>query len=290
MALTLAQRNQLRKRAAAEAALTAPAALMDGLNSYELMLAKLQQDQLRLKQVQSQQQKAVVKAQLLPEYVPYVQGVLAAGQGAQDDVLVTIMVWRFDAADFAGGLDIAEYVLRHNLQTPNRFNRTTGCLVAEEVAHAALTTQKAGEVFDHETLVRTFVLTAKQDMPDEARAKLTLALGRSTLAGLSDETPGKPGQVQAGIDLLKEAIKQHDSCGGKKDLERAERLLKKHAAPTVAPATLEASATPASPATQENQEPPVAPATPETKKPPVARKPGTSRKPKSPRKARNPAS
>ncbi|WP_454838739.1 phage terminase small subunit [Pseudomonas hormoni] len=231
MALTLAQSTQLRKRAAQEAARTAPAALMDGLTSYELMLAKLQQDQLRLKQVQSQQNKAKVKAELLPEYVPYIDGILAAGQGAQDDVLVTVMVWRFDAGDYAGGLDIAEYVIRHNLQTPNRFNRTTGCLVAEEVAEAALTDQKAGSVFPHDILTRTAVLTAEQDMPDEARAKLTLALGRSTLVGLDENNPGQPGQIQAGIDLLKTAIQQHNSCGGKKDLERAERLLKKHAGP-----------------------------------------------------------
>lgn len=231
MALTLAQRTQLRKRAAQEAARTAPAALMDGLTSYELMLAKLQQDQLRLKQVQSQRDKAKLKAELLPDYVPYVDGVLSGGQGAQDDVLVTVMVWRFDAGDYVGGLDIAEYVLRHNLQTPNRFNRTTGCLVAEEVAEAALTAQKASSVFPHDILTRTAVLTAEQDMPDEARAKLTLALGRSTLAGLDENNPGQPGQIQAGIDLLKSAIQQHNSCGGKKDLERAERLLKKHAGP-----------------------------------------------------------
>jgi hypothetical protein len=80
MALTLAQRTQLRKRAAQEAARTAPAALMDGLTSYELMLAKLQQDQLRLKQVQSQRDKAKLKAELLPDYVPYVDGVLSAAK------------------------------------------------------------------------------------------------------------------------------------------------------------------------------------------------------------------
>nr|WP_239691087.1 phage terminase small subunit [Pseudomonas sp. NFPP07] len=56
------------------------------------MLAKLQQDQFRLKQVQSTQRKAVVKATMLGEYVPYIEGVLSAGQGAQDDVLGTIMV------------------------------------------------------------------------------------------------------------------------------------------------------------------------------------------------------
>ncbi|HCW0661355.1 TPA: terminase, partial [Pseudomonas aeruginosa] len=41
------------------------------------------------------------------------------------------------------------------------------------------------------------------------------------------ESPGQPGQVQAGIDLLKRAIQLHDKCGGKKDLEAAERLQKK---------------------------------------------------------------
>mgnify|MGYP001117230537 CR=1 FL=1 len=57
MGLTLSQQNQLRKRAAKEAASAAPAALMEGLNQYELMLAKLQQDQLRLRQIQSIQSK-----------------------------------------------------------------------------------------------------------------------------------------------------------------------------------------------------------------------------------------
>lgn len=229
MALTLAQRNQLRKRAAQEAAAAAPAALMEGATGYEVMLAKLQQDQFRLKQVQSQEGKAKLKAEILPEYVPYVDGVLSAGQGAQDDVLTTLMVWRFDAGDFTGGLQVAEYVLRHGLLMPDRFNRTTGCLVAEEVATAALKAQKAGNTFPLEILTATAVLTEGQDMPDEARAKLILALGRATVEGISDDKPGQPGQLQAGIDLLKRAIELHSSCGGKKDLERAERLFKKHA-------------------------------------------------------------
>lgn len=231
MTLTLAQRTQLRKRAAAEAAAVAPLALMEGATHYEVMLAKLQQDQFRLKQVQSTQRKAVVKASMLGEYVPYVEGVLSAGQGAQDDVLVTIMIWRLDAGDFAGGLDIAAYVLEHGLKTPDRFTRTTGCLVVEEVAEAALNAQKAGDSFPREILTRTALLTEDQDMPDEVRAKLMLALGRATLADLTEEEPGQPGEIQAGIDLLKRAIQLNNNCGGKKDLERAERLLKKHAGP-----------------------------------------------------------
>jgi len=69
-------------------------------------------------------------------------------------------------------------------------------------------------------------------MPDEARAKLYLATGRAMLAGIDADEPGQPGQIQAGIDLLKRAIDLHSSCGGKKDLESAERLLKKHTAPS----------------------------------------------------------
>ena len=232
MALTLAQRNQLRKRSEREAAATAPTALMEGATGYEVMLAKLQQDQFRLKQVQSQEGKAKLKIGMLPEYVPYVEGAIAGGQGAQDDVLTTLMVWRFDAGDFAGGLQIAEYVLRHGLLMPDRFNRSTGCLVAEEVATAALKAQKVGGTFSLEILTDTAVLTEDQDMPDEARAKLVLALGRATLEGITDELSGQPGQLQAGIDLLKRAIELNSSCGGKKDLERAERLLKKHAGTT----------------------------------------------------------
>lgn len=232
MALTLAQKTQLRKRAAIEAAAVAPAAMMDGATSYEMTLAKLQQDQWRLKQIESGEAKGLLKRELLPDYVPYIEGVLQAGQGAQDDVVVTIMVWRFDAGDFDGGLDVAAYVLQHGLKMPDRFNRTTGCVVAEEVATAALKAQKAGESFSRDTLTRTAELTADYDMPDEARAKLMLALGRATLVGLDDETPGQPGQIAAGIELLKRAIELHSACGGKKDLERAERLLKKHAGTT----------------------------------------------------------
>ncbi len=232
MALSPAKRHFLKTTAALEAAAAAPAAFMDGATGYEMMLAKLQQDQFRLKQIQSGEAKGKFKAELLPEYVPYIDGVLQAGQGAQDDVVVTVMVWRFDAGDFEGGLDVAGYVLQHDLKMPDRFNRTTGCVVAEEVATAALKAQKAGESFSRDTLTRTAELTADSDMPDEARAKLMLALGRATLEDLDDENPGQPGQIAAGIELLKRAIELHSSCGGKKDLERAERLLKKHAGTT----------------------------------------------------------
>ncbi|WP_321851165.1 terminase endonuclease subunit [Pseudomonas paraveronii] len=232
MALSIAQAHQRRARAAMEAAKTAPQQSMAGATAYEHQLNQLLQDRLRLKAIQSNEGKAALKLQLLPEYIPYVEGVLEAGNGAQDDVMTTVMVWRIDVEDYSGALDIADYVLKHKLIMPDRFERTTGCLVAEEIATAALKAQKANGSFDLGILHRTVELTEAEDMPDQARAKLFLATGRATLHGITAEEPGQPGQIQAGIDLLKRAIELHDGCGGKKDLDGAERLLKKHAAPS----------------------------------------------------------
>ena len=228
---TLAQRTQLRKRAAQEAASVAPAALMEGLNTYELMLAKLQQDQLRLKQVQSNQHKARLKAELLPEYADYMAGVLAGGQGAQDDVFVTIMLWRFDAGDYAGGLKAAAYVLQHQLKMPERFNRTTGCVVAEEIAEAALRALKAGDSFELDVTLQAETLTASHDMPDAARAKLMMAIGRLYALKVKDDAPvGMDlGYLQAAKAYLSKAISLYSACGAKKDLERVDRALNKHA-------------------------------------------------------------
>ncbi|MBD8597079.1 phage terminase small subunit [Pseudomonas sp. CFBP 8772] len=231
MGLSLAQRHRLQALASQEAAAATPLVSMAGGTAYEMQLAQLLQDRLRLKQIQSNEGKASLKLQLLPAYIPYVDGVLSAGNGAQDEVLTTIMIWRVDASDYAGALQIAAYVLQHNLLMPDRFERTTGCLIAEEIAEAALKAQKTNGTFDLAILHRAMELTADHDMPDEARAKLYLATGRATVAGLDADNPGQPGQVMAGIELLKRAIELNSSCGGKKDLEGAERLQKKIAPP-----------------------------------------------------------
>ncbi len=39
--------------------------------------------------------------------------VLADGRGAQDDIVMTVMLWRLDAGDIAGALEIAPYALKY---------------------------------------------------------------------------------------------------------------------------------------------------------------------------------
>lgn len=233
MALSPAKRHFLRVTAAQEAAASAQDQPMAGSGAYELQMAQLHQHYQQLKGVQSAQGKAELKAKILPDYVPYIAGVLAGGQGAQDEVVTTVMLWRFDAGDYAGGLEIAAYVLKHGLKMPDRFARTTGCLVAEEVAEAALKALKAGGTFDLGTLTLADTLTAEHDMPDEVRAKLMLAIGRVAAALVDDKTPadGDTQCLETARHFITLAIELHDKCGGKKDLERVDRLLKKHAGP-----------------------------------------------------------
>lgn len=231
MTLSPAQRIQARKRAAREAgAMPVAGGLMQqGATRYELYLAQLAQDRLRLKQIQSAQGKAELKRRLLPNYEPYVSGVLSAGRGTADEVLTTLMVWYLDAGDYSGALKVAAYVLRHNLPMPDRFARTTGCLVAEEVAEIALKAQKAGGRFPTEILIETEELTSSHDMPDEARAKLHLALGRALETACEDNFSLE--QLERARQHIARAIDLHGSCGGKKDMERVERTLKKQAVP-----------------------------------------------------------
>lgn len=250
------RRHFQRVTAAIEAAAVAgPSQTMAGATAYEQQLAQLAQHRARLKQVQSTHGKAALKVQLLPEYEPYVQGVLAAGNGAQDEVLTTIMLWSIDATAYQGALQIAEYVIKHGLKMPDRFERSTGTLIAEEIAEGALKAQKAGDAFDLDILEQAERITADQDMPDQARAKLHLALGKANAALFPDDA--EPGSDTAVLEQAKrhlaKAIDLHSNCGGKKDLERVDRLLKKHAVPPVPLAT---------PETQENPAPPATPETP----------------------------
>ncbi|KAG0184743.1 hypothetical protein DFQ28_010635 [Apophysomyces sp. BC1034] len=165
------------ERASAAQAAAAHADTMAGATRYELMLAKLATDRRRLKAIQSVKHKIAVKAELLPEYAEYVAGVLDAGRGAQDDVLMTVMVWRIDAGDYVGALAIADYAVRYGLVLPDPYERPLAGVLAEEFAEAALAAFSSGHPFDTGWLERVQTLTEGADMHDPIRAKLFKALG-----------------------------------------------------------------------------------------------------------------
>jgi len=210
-----AQRHYERVSAEQAAASASPGESLAGVSAYELMLAKLASDRRRLKSIASIERKIEVKrAELLPEYVDYVAGALAGGRGAQDDILTTVMIWRVDAGDFAGALDIARYALTHRMTLPDQYDRPLATAIAEEFAEAALTAFKKGERFDGAQLDEVAQLTASADMHDQVRAKLHKALGYVAEQG---------GDGKTALEHLCRALELDSRAGVKQDIARIEK-------------------------------------------------------------------
>lgn len=238
-----AKAHFLRKTAEKEAAQAAASGnQLAGSTGYELMLAKVDADMRRLKDIQSIDRKIEVKRELLPDYDAYIDGAIAGDTGVQDDVLMTAMVWQFDVGNFERGLQIAEYALRHKLALPGKYNRTLGTLVAEEVSDAAkrkLVEKEAVAIAEMlEPLLKTDELTKAEDMPDQSRARLYKAIGLVYASGLNDTDKIPESEVadyihaaETALDYLRQALSKDDKSGVKKDIERIERFAKNLAKP-----------------------------------------------------------
>jgi len=182
-------------------------------NLHELMMIQLVDHKKQLKGTQSVERKAEIKTKILPDYIPYISGTLEADSGAQDEIVMTIMLWRIDVGDIQGALEIAEYALRHDLQTPEQFNRDTATLIAEEVAEIALRMDEP----DIKQLIHTLEITKEKDMPDEVRAKLHKAIG--TALGESN--------VDLALEHLNRALQLHKKSGVIKQIEKLNSIKRK---------------------------------------------------------------
>ncbi|MNE34407.1 Phage small terminase subunit [compost metagenome] len=217
--MTPAQRHLAKTQAALKGA--APAADRQYANAYELQLMQLAEHRRTLKRIQSIERKIEAKRTMLHVYQPWIQGLLLADRGGQDDVLVTVMLWHLDTGDLAGAWPMADYVIRHGLSTPDRYERTAATLIAEEVADTAIKLQDTGEGPDVALLRHYLTLLANSDMFDQVHAKLHKAVGRAALAA---------GHKQTAVDHYRRAIELHDKVGIKKELEVLEREVKKEQA------------------------------------------------------------
>lgn len=205
-------------------------------SAYEQMLVKLAADQRTLKTIHSIERKADKKRALLPSYAPWVAGVLSEGKGAQDDIVMTVMLWKLDAGDIAGALEIARYAMQYGLTMPALHKRTTPYVLAEDVALAAMRAHAAGEPVDIGLLLSTQTLTSAADMPDKVRGRLHKITGLL----LRDA-----GLLADALAHLKRAMQLDAQAGVKKDIERLESALKPKPAPVKKPKTKHGARKPA---------------------------------------------
>lgn len=162
-----------------------------------------------LSNIQSISHKKELKAELLPSYLPWIEGTIAEGVGAQDDMLVKLMVWCLDTHEFKIATDIAEYALLNDFVMPEPFTRDVATVFVEQLSDEML--KEVEDVAAHADLIqRAIDSTTGQDMPDQVRAKLYRVLGDS----LKDAKPNEA------INAYEKAIKLDDKVGCKKDLEQ----------------------------------------------------------------------
>ncbi|PRC90866.1 phage terminase small subunit [Solimicrobium silvestre] len=232
--LSPAMRHQARVLAQQAAGNSAPGTVTTG-SQYELMLYQLAEDRRRLKQIQSIKSKITLKATLLPNYQEWIDGVLTAGKGGQDDVLTTILVWSIDTGDFERAIQIAGYAVQHKMTLPDQYERDIATMLLDEFSGAYLNGKLADDPLRAvQILSQVNALTDGHDTPDQARAKLHKALAYAQLAVIGeDEKSDLVGTdlaaARAAYDNLQRALTLYEGVGVKKDIERLERRLKKAA-------------------------------------------------------------
>ena len=218
--------------AARSAAATESGGITTG-SAYELQLMKLAGDRRTLSEIQSIERKIAIKATLLPSYQEWVDGVLTEGNGGQDDVLATVLVWHIDTGDYDRALQIARYVVEHKFTLPDQYSRNVATMLIDEFSGGYLN-GKLSQDPAHAVVVLTEVkaLTDEADAPDQARAKLHKAIAYALLASVDaadteNIAPAVAPQAKDALTNLQRALSLFQGIGVKKDIERLERRLKR---------------------------------------------------------------
>lgn len=170
-------RTDTQRKLAEKAASDTAANPLRSNSQYNLMLGQLAQYKQRLKAIKSTQAKEQVKREeLLPEMKAYVDGVLEADTGHQDDVVMHYMIWSFDAGDVDECLRVANYAVPHKLAMPDQFDSDLDDWLARAIAERTIKASEAGQGLDN-TAFTAWSLVKDADLFDEVAAKLHKAMG-----------------------------------------------------------------------------------------------------------------
>lgn len=192
--------------------------------AYEQVLFRLRMDKADLSRIQSNAGKAKLKSERLPDYLPWIDGALAADTGQADEVITTVMIWAADAGDIAQALRIGQYVLRHKIPMPDQYKRTIATVLVEEICDPILAAFKANPAkasVSIDNLNALNGITTHEDMPDQVRAKLFKVMGYTVRLNQDVESQ------QLARSHLQEAIRLNAKIGVARDIELLDRNIKK---------------------------------------------------------------
>ncbi|WP_422402803.1 phage terminase small subunit [Pseudomonas sp. GZD-209] len=238
--MSLALQHKRRTLALGAAAVTAAATAAtlayspaEALNSpanarkhLALMEVGLDQDLARLSDIKGLTTKQDLKRnELLPKYQEYIDRYLASGLVYQNRVLVMVMVWLFDTAQFEDALALADIAIGQGQEMPERFKRDIPTFVADAVCEWAYDEHQAGrspEPYLSDLLPR---VDGEWDLPEQIPAKYHKLIGIRALEAKEWATA---------IKHLERATELYPKVGVGTRIDNARKaLLKQQPAPVV---------------------------------------------------------
>lgn len=192
------------------------------------MAVALNADMKALKGIKSTQTKAELKTTLLAKYKDYVETLIEADQGGDDNIVAQCMVWAIDAGQIEPSwmpwaFKVANYAIRHNIAPARGFNRAAAPFLLETIAEQAETARKSQAPFEKSWLTTALELTEGADMHDQIRAKAQKELGLM----LSSAANASAADLELAIACLEAAVKIDSKIGVAGELKKARALLKK---------------------------------------------------------------
>lgn len=212
-------------------ALTSPA---NGQKHLKLMEDALAVDLARISEINSHELRRQLKREeLLPKYQEYVQRYRDSGLSFPNSVLMYVLIWLFDTADFEKGLELADFAISQDQALPERFNRDIPTFVADEVidwAEAEYKAKRSPEPYLSNLLPR---VDGEWALYERIPARYHKLLG--VLAMDRRDWP-------VAIQHMERAIALHDAIGVGTKLEGARKALAKQEAQAKTDATTPATA------------------------------------------------
>lgn len=189
-----------------------------------------------LKATKSQETKIEIKRDLAPLYADWINGVLEADvaptREQAAELIATLMIWRIDIGDFAEALPLVEFIMKHDVPMPARFDRDVATFVTDQISEAAIAAFERGDPGDQsfplEILAKVEELVELADMHDQVRAKLQKAIGRALASDAGEESRVRQEET---LKRYQRALALNPNVGVKKDIDRLQSALKKSAPP-----------------------------------------------------------
>lgn len=142
-----------------------------------LMQVGLENDINRLSSIQSHQKRNQLKAdELLGRYSDYLQSLIDEDSPRTENIISWNMIWAIDAADIPWAMVLAEFAIKHDIETPEGFRRDIRNTFAGDISRFALLEQKQGNT-STVYMIDVLALSDEWDIIDEIRADVYKASG-----------------------------------------------------------------------------------------------------------------